>query len=114
NDQIRLRVQDKFASHYQNLRVTVRGAHLIDGEGIEVRGLLISDPNVTGPQAELAYFDEILLCCETDLQELLQGAPNISRIIVRRPRFHATRAVDGSWSFKQLLPLPKFGNRPLN
>ncbi|HEY2881913.1 MAG TPA: hypothetical protein VGJ15_05755, partial [Pirellulales bacterium] len=109
NDEIRQRVQIKFATAYPNLRVTVHSAQLIDGQGIEVRGLAISDPRHSGPPAELAYFDEVLLCCKTSLPELLEHEPKITRIIVRRPRLQAARMSDDSWSLSQLLPLPKFG-----
>jgi hypothetical protein len=65
--------------------VSVGSAQLVDGEGIEIRGLSISDPGASGPQAELAYFDEIVCFCQTSLTELLKGEPEFSRILVRRP-----------------------------
>lgn len=108
NDEIRQRVQAKLAAAYPQLQVTIRSAQLIDGQGIEVRGLSISDPHLSGSIAELAYFDEMLLCCQTNLTDLLQHEPKFTRIIVRRPRIQAVRLSDGSWSVSQLLPLPKF------
>ncbi|HEY2828040.1 MAG TPA: AsmA-like C-terminal region-containing protein [Pirellulales bacterium] len=107
NDEIRQRVQAKFAKAYPNLSVVVRSAQLIDGQGIEIRGLSISDPRLSGPPAELAYLDEVLFCCQTSLAELLKHEPKITRILVRRPRLQAARLPDGSWSTAQLLPLPK-------
>ncbi len=112
NDEIRQRVQAKFAAHYQNLNVNLRSARLIDGQGIEIRGLSISDPNLTGPQAELIYFDEIFLYCDTSLQELIQHEPQITRMAIRRPRIQATRLPNGTWSVAKLFPLPKFSDRP--
>jgi hypothetical protein len=109
NDEIRLRVRDKIAAHYAGLTVEVRSALLVDGEGIEIRGITISDPNLEGPAAELAYFDEIVLTCRTELQEFLAGQPHIERVRVRRPRIRATRLADGGWSAARLLPCPKFG-----
>jgi hypothetical protein len=109
NDEIRLRVRDKIAAHYAGLTVEVRSALLVDGEGIEIRGVTISDPNLEGPAAELAYFDEIVLTCRTELQEFLAGQPQIERVRVRRPRIRATRLADGGWSAARLLPCPKFG-----
>jgi hypothetical protein len=109
NDEIRLRVRDKIAAHYAGLTVEVRSALLVDGEGIEIRGVTISDPNLEGPAAELAYFDEIVLTCRTELQEFLAGQPEIERVRVRRPRIRATRLTDGGWSAARLLPCPKFG-----
>jgi hypothetical protein len=112
NDEIRQRVEAKFASHYRNLSVTLRSARLIDGQGIEIRGLSIQDPNIGGPQGELIYFDEIFLYCQTSLQDLIQHEPQITRMAVRRPRIQATRLPDGTWSVAKLFPLPKFSDRP--
>ncbi|MCC7083597.1 MAG: hypothetical protein IT427_01160 [Pirellulales bacterium] len=112
NDEIRQRIQAKFAAHYEHLAVTLRSARLIDGQGIEIRGLSIHDPNVRGAHSELIYFDEIFLNCQTSLQELIQHEPQIARITIRRPRMQATRLLDGSWSVAKLLPLPKFSDRP--
>lgn len=108
NDEIRRRVEAKFAAAYPNLKVSLRSAQLIDNQGIEARGLSISDPRISGPPAELAYFDEMLLCCKTSVAELVQHEPKITRIVVHRPRLQATRLSDGSWSVSRLLPLPKF------
>ena len=86
---------------------------MVEGEGIEIRGLTLLDPHATGPQAELAYFDEIVLYCQTSLPELLRGEPKFTRALVRRPMVHATRRPDGSWSAGKLLPLPKFSKTPI-
>jgi AsmA-like C-terminal region len=111
NDEIRQRVQARFAAAYPHLRVTVRAAQLLDGKGIEVRGLLISDPSLEGRQSELAYFDEMLLCCSTNWKELIGHEPKIERIIVRRPQIQSTRQADGSWTAVRLMPIPKFSDR---
>ena len=112
NDEIRIRVQAKFAAAYPNLSVTIRSAQLVEGQGIEVRGLSISDPRLAGAPAELAYFDEVLFCCQTSLAELIKHEPKITRIIVRRPRLQAARLPDGAWSISQLLPIPKLSDHP--
>ncbi len=112
NDKIRDTVQAKWQAHYPGLVVSVGSAQLVDGEGIEIRGLSISDPAASGPQAELAYFDEFVCFCQTSLPELMKGEPEFSRILVRRPIVHATRRPDGSWSASQLIPPPKFSEHP--
>lgn len=108
NDEIRLRVQARIAQGYPNLSVTIRSAQLIDGQGIEVRGLSISDPRLPGSAAELVYFDEAVFCCDTTLTELIKHIDNpvFTRIVLRRPRFQAARLSNGSWSVTQLWPLP--------
>ncbi len=110
NDQIRVRVQAKLAACYPHLQVTVRSAQLIDGKGIEVRGLLISDPQIGGTEGELAYFDEMMLCCQTNWKELIRHEPVFTRIIVRHPQIQALRLADGTWTTSQLLPLPKLSD----
>lgn len=113
NNEIRQRVLAIWQSHYKNYVVTVGSAQLVDGEGIEIRGLSVLDPNAAGPRAELAYFDEVILFCQTSLPELLKGQPEITRALVRRATIHATRRPDGTWSAMPLLPIPKCSKYPL-
>ncbi|HEY2147629.1 MAG TPA: hypothetical protein VGH32_06810, partial [Pirellulales bacterium] len=113
NDEIRQRVLAKWHEKYPNLVVNIRSARLVDGEGIEIVGLSLADPNASGPQAKLAYFDEIVLFCQTSLPELIDSEPKITRVLVRGPVIYSTRRGDGSWSAGQLLPLPKFSKRPV-
>ncbi len=89
-----------------HLDVTVRAAHLLSN-GIEVRGLSIAEPGAPGPQSELAFFDTLLLECDTSPQELFSGEPVVTRITVSRPVFRATRRPDGTYSLSKLFPLPK-------
>ncbi len=112
DDEIRTRVETRLAAGYPHLKVTVRAARLVQGEGIEVRGVSIVDPNVSGPRAELAYFDELLLTCNTELTELARGEPQFSKIVLRRAIVRATRNADGTWTTARLLPVPKFGPTP--
>src|SRR5262249_22912855 len=97
--------------HYSHLRVSVRSAALL-GDGIQVRGVTITDPNADGPQAELAHFEELFLSCKTDLATLLTAPPDIKEVTVRRPTIRATRRPHGGWSANRLFPLPKFGAEP--
>ena len=109
--EIRRRVEEQLARHFVDLKVTVRSAELVEGEGIKVRGLSILDPTATGPRAELLHLEEAFLCCRADLNELLSG-PEISRVVLRRPTLRATRQPDGSWNAEKLLRLPPSGSRP--
>jgi len=112
DEQIRCQVEQILAGHYAKMTVTVRAASLREGEGIEVRGLSICERGAGGPRAELLYVDEMLLCCETDLKQLLTEAPKVTRIRVRRPVLRATRRPDGSLSVARLFPPPKLSDRP--
>lgn len=117
DEEIRCYVENKFVTHYSDLNVSVRSARRIDGEGIQIQGISIAERNADGPQAELAYFDELMLSCPTSLPELVQGQLDktkrlcLERIVVRRPKIYCTRRADGRWSSTRLFPLPKFGER---
>lgn len=101
----------RISERMPHLIVNIRSAHLTT-EGIEVHGLSISEPGAPGPQPEIAYVDELLLCCRTSVQELISGEPMISAVRMVRPVLRATRRPDGNFSLARLFPLPKC-ERPL-
>jgi hypothetical protein len=86
------------------LKVTIRSAELVPGRGILVRGLAVVEPDAEGPRAELVHAEEVFITCPTDLDKLVQGEPEVRRIVFRRPTFHNTRRPDGSWSLARLQP----------
>jgi hypothetical protein len=110
DEEIRNRIETKLADHFPGLSVRVRSAKLVEGEGIEVRGISIVERGAAGPQAELAYFDELFLGCRTTIQDLAKGELEVTQIKVRRPVLRATRRPDGTWSIAKLFPFPRFGN----
>jgi len=103
DDEIRRRIEAHFAGLYDDLKVTVRSAELVPGRGILVRGLTVIEPGAEGPRAELAQVDEVFVTCPTELEKLVQGDPQIDRVVFRRPTIRATRRPDGSWSTERLL-----------
>ncbi len=111
DEQIRRRVEAKFAEHYRGLKVTVRSAELVKGKGIEIRGLSIVEPGAQGPQAELFHVEEVRLSCQTDLEELLTHDPVVTQVLLRRPTLRVTRRPDGTWNAAKLLPLPQLSLR---
>jgi hypothetical protein len=112
DDQIRRTIEDRIAQHYTGLKVTVRFAEFVAGEGIRVRGLSIVDPAADGPRAELLSVEELFLSSKAELKDLLVGDPVVTQVTVRRPSLHATRRWGGRWSAAALLPPPKFGDHP--
>ncbi|MCC6125658.1 MAG: hypothetical protein IT426_11895 [Pirellulales bacterium] len=110
--QIRCRFQNLIAEHYPGLKVDVRSAEFVAGEGIRIRGFSIADPSADGPRAELLSVEEIFLSSKTELKDLLVRDPIVTRVVVRHPTLHGTRRRDGSWSAAKLLPPPKFGHCP--
>lgn len=112
DEEIRLQVEKMLADKYPRFVVHVRAARRVNDRGIEVRGLSISDPETPGSAAELVYFDELVIQCNTDWQHLLRAELRANRVILRRPVIRMTRRRDGSWNTDRLLPIPKFSDRP--
>ena len=116
NEEIRLRVEARFAEHYPDLKVRVRSAALVEGVGIEIRGMSFSERSTTtddGPvDGALVYLDHVILDCPTDLSKLVCPDVPISKVTIRRPTFRLTRRADGSWNAANLLPIPSCGGRP--
>ena len=110
DNEVRRRIEAKFAQHYTGLKVRLRSAELVKGEGIQVRGLSILDPAAQGPRAELLRLEEAFLSCCVDLDKLATQEPEVTRVVVRRPTVRITRCRDGTWSLDKLLPLPRFGH----
>jgi hypothetical protein len=110
-EEVRSRVEAKIAEQFPKLKVSLRSAHLT-ADGIEGRGLSISEPDAPGPQPEIVYFDEIFLACRTSVQELLSGETAVTSVKIIRPVIRETRRPDGSSSLAKLFPLPKPKRRP--
>jgi hypothetical protein len=107
-EEVRSRVEARLARQFPHLEVRVRSAHLA-GDGIEIRGVSIIEPDVTGPQPELAYLDEVFLECRTDLQELVKGDPEITLVKLIGPVLRATRRPNGHFSIARLLGSERSG-----
>ncbi|HEX7378718.1 MAG TPA: AsmA-like C-terminal region-containing protein [Pirellulales bacterium] len=112
DNEVRRRVEERLAENYPRLNVSVRAARFVVGKGIEVRGVSITEPGVSGATAELLYVEELVLEGDTQWQELLRGEPRIRRIVFRRPTLRIAHRPDGSWSAARLLPLPRLSKQP--
>ncbi|MFZ5832869.1 MAG: hypothetical protein ACOY3P_22510 [Planctomycetota bacterium] len=113
DEEIRSRIEAKLSEHYPDLKVSIRSAELVEGEGIRLRDVVIWEPGAEGPHPELVRHEEVLLVCQTTLKELLAHEPRVTRIVSRRATLRATRRPGGQWSVSKLLPLPRFGNVPI-
>ena len=105
-EEVRGRVESKIAEHFPHLKISVAAAHLT-ADGIDIRGVSISEPGAPGPQPEIVHIDEVFLACHTSMQELLSGDPAVSSVRVVRPVIRGTRRPDGTFSVGKLFPLPK-------
>ena len=109
DEEIRVHVESLLAKRYEGLAVHVRSARLVEGEGIEVRGVSISNPRLDSLSGELVYVDEMRMSCATHVTDLVQGAPVISKLMLRGLRVRVTRLRDGRYSTEGLLPPPSRG-----
>ena len=107
DDELRSEIERRCAVLCPHLRIRVRSAQLLPGEGIQLRGVRItiaSLPKVTGTIAEI---EEIMLAGPVAYKELLSGDVPIQRVVVRRPHVRIACGTDGQWNISRLLPLPK-------
>ncbi len=113
DEQIRRRLEEKLSQHFTGLKVKVDSAHLVEGEGIEVRGLSLLEPGVEGPRAEILNVESVFLTSRFQVQDLIRGfEPEVTQVLVRHATLHATCRPDGSWNTSPLWPLPQFSARP--
>ena len=89
DSEIRQRLLTMLSEQYQDLGISIRSAQFVEGEGIEVRDLVIVETGAAGPQAELLCLPEVFLHSRGTLQELLSGS-----LQVRRGRGATARAAD--------------------
>lgn len=111
DDEIRRHVEKILADHYTHLDVHVDSARVVKGQGIEIRGVKLSEQRTDRAVEPLITIDEIFLACDTDVEQLLSGKLQVEEMIVRRVRVHATRGADGRWDIDTLLPPPKLSDR---
>ncbi|MFI4876825.1 MAG: AsmA-like C-terminal domain-containing protein [Blastopirellula sp. JB062] len=110
NDEIRIRVESRFAEHYQNLDISIASAQFHEGQGIEIRGLRFAEKNVSGRSGDLLDIDEMFVYCDTDPRNLVAGKLDVARIVVKRVRISAALQTDGQLNLQSMFPLPKFGD----
>ncbi|MFM7107171.1 MAG: hypothetical protein ACKOZU_00945 [Planctomycetaceae bacterium] len=103
-EEVRRRVEARLRAELPGLAVQVQAAGLVEGQGIVVRGVTLSDPTLPTRQRQIVRVEEVHLECRTTLAELATGAPRITAVRLRRPVVHAVRAPgDGPWSVARLL-----------
>ncbi len=112
DDELCRLLEARLAAGYPHLQVSVRSALFVPGEGIQIRGIVVSDNRLPRPYRQLAYVAECWLVCRTQWQELLHGSFEIQRVRLLQPRVRLTRLSDGKWSAAGLWPLPQFCKRP--
>jgi hypothetical protein len=102
-EEVRGRIQQRLAEEFPTLSVQVQGASLVEGEGIVVRGVSITDPSLPQECRQMLWVDEVRLACSTNLADLISGSPQISGVRLRRPMVHAVRHAHGGWTVDALV-----------
>jgi len=105
NEEIRSRVETLLREHYQGLTVTVKSARRIAGQGIEIRGVSISEAGRKNAPV-LVEIDEINADCDTRLPDFLTRPLQITALHLHRLKLRGERKPSGRWNFSHLLPLP--------
>ena len=107
-------IEQRINQHYPNLKVHVRSAVRIDGQGIEVRDLSISESGSTDPRDTILHVEQMFLHCNAKLVDLIGEDICVDHVTIRRPTFRVVLLPDGTWSSKQLWPPPQFSKSPPN
>ena len=113
NEEIRYFVEQTLSERMPHLNISVGGARLVEGRGIAIYDMTISETSDTQLQNNLVVVDEIMLVCDVELSQLFNGAPQVDRVIVKHPQLFVTKQHDSRWNLESFLPLPKpCENRP--
>lgn len=107
DDEIRRVVQQTLSDHFPHLNISVGGARLVEGRGIALYDLTVSETSNTQLQNNLVVVDEMMLVCDVQLSQLMNGLPPVQRVIVKHPQLWVSRLADGSWNLESLWPLPQ-------
>jgi hypothetical protein len=112
DNEIRRQVEQSLAAQFPHLNVSVGGARLVEGRGVAIHDLVISETSVNSLQSNLLVIDELLVDCDVHLRQLIRGKPTIRRVIVRHPQVWVSREADGRLNLASLWPPPQCGDSP--
>lgn len=107
DDEIRRQAEQALAEALPQFNVSIGGARLVEGQGIAIYNLAISETTSTQLQGNLLVVDEIMFSCDAKLTKLVNGLPEVHRVVVRNPQVWAAKSRDGRWNFSSFWPLPK-------
>ncbi len=103
DDEIRRQAEQYLADQLPHFNVSIGGARLVEGQGIAIYDLAISETSSTQLQSNLLIVDEIMFSCDAKLTKLVNGLPDVRRVLVRHPQVWAARSRDGTWNWKSFL-----------
>ncbi len=111
DDEIRRQAEQYLARAIPQFNVSIGDARLVEGEGIAIYDLAISETTSTQLQNNLLVVDEIMLSCDAQLTKLVNGLPEVRRVLIRHPQIWAARRSNGKWNLASLWPLPECGKK---
>lgn len=100
---LRTHVESRLRLGYPDLHVNVQRARRLEGQGLELRDILVS----SGPGNSLVHIDELLVECNAALTDILAGNIQPRRIVVRGLQSQFVRHADGSNNLEKLFPIPR-------
>ncbi len=109
-EEIRREFERRLSEHYPGFQVMVREARLIEGRGVEIRGVSLRRRPEREPRVAI---DEIFVTNSLSLETLLRGEwPETERVLLRGLRVRGRQDAAGNWDLQALWPLPRFSERP--
>ncbi len=111
DDEIRRQAEQLLARQFPQYNISVGGARLVEGQGIAIYDLAISETSSRQLQSNLLVVDEIMLSCDAKLTNLMKGLPTVTRVVVRHPQVWAAKNREGLWNLSSIWPLPKCENK---
>ena len=113
DNQIRQIVEQHLDDHYAMHHVSIRSARRISARQIALRGLEISVRDAPPNSAPILSVDEVLIRCNTGVDDLVQLRFSLDRVTLRGICLRLEHRADNSLNLQDLFPLPRLGNDSL-
>ena len=103
DEEMRRAIEAKVQTQFPGLVVTLRSAKRVEDQGVELRGLTISETISKPGDSPIFQADEIFVRGDTSLPQMLTDSLKVSAVTVRRFTVYATRRSKGRWNLKHLM-----------
>ncbi|HEX2477462.1 MAG TPA: AsmA-like C-terminal region-containing protein [Lacipirellulaceae bacterium] len=111
DDEIRQQVEQRLATHYENLNVHVGRAKYEQDHGIAVHDVSLTGVEPDGNERPMLQIGEMYLAGKFGMADLLTGDIELDQIKLQRAQLHACRQADGQWNLAAIVPFPHFGGK---
>jgi hypothetical protein len=89
---------------YPDLKIRVDWARRLSENGIELRGVVFTDPAWSGANKKVLSIERIEIQCDSSLSSLVSGNVVVGHVRIEAPRLRGERSGSGSWSLAGLVP----------